>query len=210
PAFLVARRDDLDDGHHLAAGVADGDAACFPGVPGGLGARHKPGFRRLDVDGQTFGRVAGRRGPVEGDGVPLGAARLLLDHGEIAGGQPALVEGIGDRDHPALVKVMESVGTDARPVVDRHGEFLRSVNAETCPELYHPSPTFSVRLWPAIAYPGEPLTFPTRGVRPMRRPTGPGKVKDNLNLPPARRQGVTGLLYNFDIDDASLKKEHQD
>jgi hypothetical protein len=44
----------------------------------------------------------------------------------------------------------------------------------------------------------------------MRRPTGPGKVKDNLNLPPARRQGVTGLLYNFDIDDASLKKEHQD
>jgi hypothetical protein len=44
----------------------------------------------------------------------------------------------------------------------------------------------------------------------MRRPTGPGKVKDNLNLPPAKRLGVTGLLYNFDIDDASLKREHQD
>ena len=37
----------------------------------------------------------------------------------------------------------------------------------------------------------------------MRRPTGPGKIKDNRNLPPAQRQGVTGLLYNFDIDDAS-------
>lgn len=44
----------------------------------------------------------------------------------------------------------------------------------------------------------------------MRKPTGPGKVKDNLNLPPQKRQGVTGLLYNFDIDDASLKREHQD
>jgi hypothetical protein len=44
----------------------------------------------------------------------------------------------------------------------------------------------------------------------MRKPTGPGKVKDNLNLPPQKRLGVTGLLYNFDIDDASLKREHQD
>jgi hypothetical protein len=44
----------------------------------------------------------------------------------------------------------------------------------------------------------------------MRRPTGPGKIRDNLNLPPQKRLGVTGLLYNFDIDDDSLKKEHRD
>jgi hypothetical protein len=44
----------------------------------------------------------------------------------------------------------------------------------------------------------------------MRKATGPGKVRDNRNLPPAQREGITALLYNFDIDDASLKKEHRD
>lgn len=44
----------------------------------------------------------------------------------------------------------------------------------------------------------------------MRKPTGPGKVQDNLLDPPATRKGVAGLLYNFDFDDASVKPEHQD
>jgi hypothetical protein len=43
----------------------------------------------------------------------------------------------------------------------------------------------------------------------MRRFTGPGKVLDNTNSPPGFLRDVLGLLYNFDVDDASLKKEHQ-
>lgn len=39
----------------------------------------------------------------------------------------------------------------------------------------------------------------------MRVPTGPGKIEDKPALGSAR----FGLLYNFDIDDASVKCEHQ-
>jgi hypothetical protein len=44
----------------------------------------------------------------------------------------------------------------------------------------------------------------------MRVSTGPGKVKD---LTPAASEGdgvLSALLFNFDIDDATLKAEHQD
>ena len=43
----------------------------------------------------------------------------------------------------------------------------------------------------------------------MRKPTGPGKVKDNLSVPPKSRKMTTALLYNFDIDDATVKPEHE-
>lgn len=42
----------------------------------------------------------------------------------------------------------------------------------------------------------------------MRKFTGPGKVKDDLDMPPFARSGITASLYNFDIDDATVKLEH--
>lgn len=44
----------------------------------------------------------------------------------------------------------------------------------------------------------------------MRVPTGPGKIDEKPNLPGAAVRGKFGLLYNFDIDDATVKPEHQD
>lgn len=41
----------------------------------------------------------------------------------------------------------------------------------------------------------------------MRVATGPGKVLERT--PPSATSGKTALLYNFDIDDAQLKSEHQ-
>lgn len=44
----------------------------------------------------------------------------------------------------------------------------------------------------------------------MRRATGPGKTKDDLLDPPGTKKGISGLLFNFDFDDSSVKPEHQD
>ena len=43
----------------------------------------------------------------------------------------------------------------------------------------------------------------------MRKPTGPGKI-DESGPPSLTLRDRFGLLYNFDIDDSSLKKEHRD
>src|SRR5262245_17215452 len=42
----------------------------------------------------------------------------------------------------------------------------------------------------------------------VRQFTGRGEVNDDLLLPPDQRIGISGLLFNFDIDDATLKVEH--
>jgi hypothetical protein len=42
----------------------------------------------------------------------------------------------------------------------------------------------------------------------MAKPTGPGKIRDNLSKPPSQRFSVTGLLFNFDIDSDVVKNEH--
>lgn len=43
----------------------------------------------------------------------------------------------------------------------------------------------------------------------MAKPTGPGRIRDNLSKPPSQRFSVTGLLFNFDIDSDVVKSEHQ-
>ena len=44
----------------------------------------------------------------------------------------------------------------------------------------------------------------------MGKPTGQGKIRDNLAKPKSQRFSVTGLLFNFDIDSDLVKKEHID
>ena len=57
---------------------------------------------------------------------------------------------------------------------------------------------------------GYQFGFPTlEGLAPMRVPTGPGKIDDKSPPPSGPVGGKFGLLYNFDIDDATVKPEHQ-
>jgi len=43
----------------------------------------------------------------------------------------------------------------------------------------------------------------------MRKPTGPGKIDDESGPPNLTLRDRFGLLYNFDIDDATVKLEHK-
>src|SRR5262249_48339589 len=79
----------------------------------------------MEVDGEAASLRAGLLAQFEGDDVRLRAASPLLDHGEVARGQPTCVEGVADCDRPLLVEVVEAVGTNTRPVVDRHRKALR-------------------------------------------------------------------------------------
>src|SRR4051794_9363412 len=121
-AVLVPRRDDLDDGHH-SVGVTDGDSVRLPSISRSLGTGHEPSLRGMEIDGDPSGHGTGRGSQLEGDDIRLGAACLLLDHGEVARGEAARVKGIAYSNSPSLVKVVEPIGKDAGPVVDWHGAF---------------------------------------------------------------------------------------
>src|SRR2546427_5914901 len=43
----------------------------------------------------------------------------------------------------------------------------------------------------------------------MRRATGPGQVEVTPSIPTCRARSIRALLFNFDIDDATVKPEHQ-
>ena len=43
----------------------------------------------------------------------------------------------------------------------------------------------------------------------MKKPTGPGRIETSFTLPGAPVRGFVSLLFNFDVDDAALKSEHQ-
>ena len=55
---------------------------------------------------------------------PRLTAGFLLDHRKVTGREQIGVQYIPKRNRPALVEVVESVGADAGPVVNRHGTIL--------------------------------------------------------------------------------------
>jgi hypothetical protein len=117
---LVARRGDLDDADHTAEWVADGNAVATRGQHLSLRPENLPNLRRWASDDGTarpFGPVF-QRNDVRHD-----SAGVLLDQRRKAFRQQTAVHRVTDRHCPRLVEIVEEVGIDASPVVNRHGFF---------------------------------------------------------------------------------------
>src|SRR5262249_47486725 len=139
-ATLVARGDNLDDADHPTEGVANCDAIGSRCRDILLRTDDVSGFRRRRGDDAAGGWYRGWAWPrpaLPGKGVGHEATPVLLDPGRGASGQQSPVEGVAESNRPRLMEVVEQVGVDARPVVDRHGK------SSQCPStayglFYHP------------------------------------------------------------------------
>src|SRR5262249_18364196 len=112
---------------------------------------------------------------LKSDYIRLGAAGLLLGHGEVARWQPTGIERITKGNCPALVEVVTAVGADARPVVNRHGKALSLSEVPFRPRRLRPRGSPQRPAWPT------PTSIPcgqrSRASKPSKSRAGRGSCR---------------------------------
>src|SRR5208337_706558 len=119
-ALLIARREDLHDGDDLPASVSNHNAVGpFP-VVDTLDFGDQPRGRRSRGDGNPAFKPSFWLVSLERDDIRNRTTGDLLRHRHITGWKQPGVQGVADRDHPALVKIVKITSFDSSPVVNRH------------------------------------------------------------------------------------------
>src|SRR5438874_2645100 len=78
-----------------------------------------------DDDSAPRSVSAGPWPTLQSDHIRHGDIGMLLDQCREALRQQSAMQGIADGDGPTLMEVVEQVGIDSSPVVDRHGVYLQ-------------------------------------------------------------------------------------
>jgi hypothetical protein len=151
-ATLVARRDDFHHADDPAERMTNDDSIgeCCRSLSGGFNAQPLGGRgrRQHGATGTTCGRL-GMTAPLECQDIRCNPSSVLLDKGRIAGRQQTAIERIADGDGPRLMKIVEQIGINAGPVMNRHSKL---------PAGDALSPKIILRCHPA-RYSSSPLSF---------------------------------------------------
>src|SRR5271157_1026687 len=138
-ALLIARREDLDDGDDFPASVSNHNAVGPFRVVDPLDFGDQPRGRRRRGDGDPAFRPSFWLESLKRDDIRNRTTGDLLRHGHVTGWKQPGVQGVADRDHPALVKIVKITSFDSSPVVNRHvaSPWVASI-------LFYPGPTGGV------------------------------------------------------------------
>src|SRR5208337_126571 len=119
-ALLIARREDLDDGDNFPASVSNHNAVGPFRIIDPFDFGDQPRSRRRRGDGDPAFRPCFWLVSLERDDIRNRTTGDLLRHGHVTDWKQPGVQGVADRDHPALVKIVKISCFDSSPVVNRH------------------------------------------------------------------------------------------
>ena len=119
-ALLITRREDLDDGDDFPASVSNHNAVGPFRIIDPFDFGNQPRSRRRRGDGDPAFRPSFWLVSLERDDIRNRTTGDLLRHGHVTDWKQPGVQGVADRDHPALVKIVKITSFDSSPVVNRH------------------------------------------------------------------------------------------